>query len=134
MHWSVIMDVWNYIHQLVQARKVTIEVVCGKRLAIQNPPQKKKKKVTIEVTVTVTRSAHSVYITHSALNMSALRLASSAARRVPTTLGRRGYAEIADKIKLSLVLPHQVCYPPLRISWQALNYCRPYFLLLMLPK
>ena len=42
--------------------------------------------------------------------MSALRLLSSAVRRTPTSvpLGRRGYAEVADKIKLSLVLPHQV--------------------------
>lgn len=44
------------------------------------------------------------------LIMSALRLVSSAVRRAPKTLalGRRGYAEAADKIKLSLVLPHQV--------------------------
>jgi F-type H+-transporting ATPase subunit delta len=42
--------------------------------------------------------------------MSALRLLSSAARRAPSTLvqQRRGYAEVADKISLSLVLPHQV--------------------------
>ena len=42
--------------------------------------------------------------------MSALRLVSAAARRAPAavTLGRRGYAEVSDKIKLSLVLPHQV--------------------------
>lgn len=42
--------------------------------------------------------------------MSALRLVSSAARRAPRNfvLGRRGYAEAADKISLSLVLPHQV--------------------------
>ncbi|KAA1473950.1 epsilon subunit of F1F0-ATP synthase N-terminal domain-containing protein [Dentipellis sp. KUC8613] len=42
--------------------------------------------------------------------MSGLRLVASAARRAPRTLnavGRRGYAEAADKIKLSLVLPHQ---------------------------
>ncbi|KAI0930159.1 hypothetical protein AcW1_008913 [Taiwanofungus camphoratus] len=41
--------------------------------------------------------------------MSTLRIVSSAARRAPRTfaLGRRGYAEVADKIKLSLVLPHQ---------------------------
>jgi len=43
-------------------------------------------------------------------------LASSAAfaavRRAPVaaSLGRRGYAEAADKIKLSLVLPHQALY------------------------
>ncbi|KDQ57450.1 hypothetical protein JAAARDRAFT_193779 [Jaapia argillacea MUCL 33604] len=43
--------------------------------------------------------------------MSALRLVSSVARRAPTlTLGRRGYAEVADKIKLSLVLPHQAIF------------------------
>ncbi len=42
--------------------------------------------------------------------MSALRLVSSVARRAPGSfvLGRRGYAEVSDKIKLSLVLPHQV--------------------------
>ena len=48
--------------------------------------------------------------------MSVLRLVSSTARRSPRSLalGRRGYAEVADKIKLSLVLPHQVCgYTPL---------------------
>ncbi|KII92771.1 hypothetical protein PLICRDRAFT_155575 [Plicaturopsis crispa FD-325 SS-3] len=41
--------------------------------------------------------------------MSALRLVSAAARRAPSTfsLGRRGYAEAVDKIKLSFVLPHQ---------------------------
>lgn len=41
--------------------------------------------------------------------MSSLRLLSSVARRAPSTFpaGRRGYAEAADKIKLSLVLPHQ---------------------------
>ncbi|KAG9316628.1 F1 complex, delta/epsilon subunit of ATPase [Chiua virens] len=44
--------------------------------------------------------------------MSALRLLSSAAKRVPSTLTlqRRGYAEVADKIKLSLVLPHQTIF------------------------
>jgi hypothetical protein len=43
--------------------------------------------------------------------MSAFRLVSSVARRAPSSfvLGRRGYAEVTDKIKLSLVLPHQVC-------------------------
>lgn len=42
--------------------------------------------------------------------MSSLRLISSAARRVPSvfTQARRGYAEVNDKLKLSLVLPHQV--------------------------
>ncbi|EPQ57207.1 epsilon subunit of F1F0-ATP synthase N-terminal domain-containing protein [Gloeophyllum trabeum ATCC 11539] len=41
--------------------------------------------------------------------MSSLRLLSTVARRAPSTFpaGRRGYAEAADKIKLSLVLPHQ---------------------------
>jgi len=29
---------------------------------------------------------------------------------VPTSLGRRGYAEAVDKIKLSLVLPHQAIF------------------------
>ncbi|KAI0645932.1 epsilon subunit of F1F0-ATP synthase N-terminal domain-containing protein [Trametes maxima] len=44
--------------------------------------------------------------------MSALRLATSAARRAPRSLalGRRGYAAAADKIKLSLVLPHQAIF------------------------
>ncbi|KIK91186.1 hypothetical protein PAXRUDRAFT_831056 [Paxillus rubicundulus Ve08.2h10] len=44
--------------------------------------------------------------------MTALRLLSSAARRAPSalTLQRRGYAEVADKIKLSLVLPHQAIF------------------------
>jgi len=42
--------------------------------------------------------------------MSSIRLLSSVVRRAPSqfTLARRGYAEAADKIKLSLVLPHQV--------------------------
>ncbi|KAI0785682.1 epsilon subunit of F1F0-ATP synthase N-terminal domain-containing protein [Abortiporus biennis] len=44
--------------------------------------------------------------------MSALRFVASASRRAPKTfaLGRRGYAEAADKIKLSLVLPHQAIF------------------------
>jgi F-type H+-transporting ATPase subunit delta len=39
-----------------------------------------------------------------------LRLASTATRRaaVRLPLGRRGYAEATDKIKFSMVLPHQV--------------------------
>ncbi|KAI0066067.1 epsilon subunit of F1F0-ATP synthase N-terminal domain-containing protein [Artomyces pyxidatus] len=43
--------------------------------------------------------------------MSALRLV-SAARKAPRSfaLGRRGYAEASDKIKLSLVLPHQAIF------------------------
>ncbi len=42
--------------------------------------------------------------------MAALRLISQAARRVPRNVQvlRRGYAEVSDKIGLSLVLPHQV--------------------------
>ena len=43
--------------------------------------------------------------------MSALRLLSTVSRSAPRALaaGRRGYAEaVSDKIKLSLVLPHQV--------------------------
>lgn len=42
--------------------------------------------------------------------MSALRLLQTTARRAPAVLGRRGYAEAvsAEKLKLSLVLPHQV--------------------------
>jgi len=41
--------------------------------------------------------------------MSALHLVSAAARRAPRSFatGRRGYAEVSDKIKLSLALPHQ---------------------------
>ncbi|KAG6816782.1 hypothetical protein H0H87_003045 [Tephrocybe sp. NHM501043] len=41
--------------------------------------------------------------------MSALRLLTTAARRasMAAPMGRRGYAEVADKLKLSLVLPHQ---------------------------
>ncbi|KAH8828282.1 ATP-synthase delta-subunit [Flagelloscypha sp. PMI_526] len=39
--------------------------------------------------------------------MATLRFATSAVRRAPTILGRRGYAEVSDKIKLSLALPHQ---------------------------
>ncbi|KAF4567621.1 delta subunit of the central stalk of mitochondrial F1F0 ATP synthase, atp16 [Pleurotus pulmonarius] len=44
--------------------------------------------------------------------MSSLRLVSAAARRVPSSFGiaRRGYAEASDKIKLSLVLPHQAIF------------------------
>jgi F-type H+-transporting ATPase subunit delta len=50
--------------------------------------------------------------------MSALRLVSSVARRAPGSLvlGRRGYAEVSDKIKLSLVLPHQVRLHDIPIS------------------
>lgn len=48
--------------------------------------------------------------------MSSLRFARSALRARPSFLGapvqRRGYAEaVADKIKLSLTLPHQVREP-----------------------
>jgi len=44
--------------------------------------------------------------------MSVLRLVSSVARHSPRplALGLRGYAEAADKIKLSLVLPHQAIF------------------------
>ena len=59
----------------------------------------------------VTKSHPGVSESHSAPPlMSALRLLSSAVRHAPKSvpLGRRGYAEVADKIKLSLVLPHQV--------------------------
>ncbi|KAH8119160.1 epsilon subunit of F1F0-ATP synthase N-terminal domain-containing protein [Phellopilus nigrolimitatus] len=45
--------------------------------------------------------------------MSALRLVSTAARRAsraPLAIQRRGYAEVADKLKLSLVLPHQTLF------------------------
>ncbi|KAI9569664.1 F1 complex, delta/epsilon subunit of ATPase [Boletus coccyginus] len=42
--------------------------------------------------------------------MSALRLLSSAVKRAPSALQRRGYAEVSDKIKLSLVLPHQAIF------------------------
>ncbi|KAG8956379.1 delta subunit of the central stalk of mitochondrial F1F0 ATP synthase, atp16 [Tulasnella sp. 424] len=48
----------------------------------------------------------------AALRSIASSVAFAAVRRTPTavTLGRRGYAEAADKIKLSLVLPHQALY------------------------
>ncbi|KAJ4468123.1 F1 complex, delta/epsilon subunit of ATPase [Lentinula aciculospora] len=41
--------------------------------------------------------------------MASLRLATSAARRVPSLFHatRRGYAEASDKIQLSMALPHQ---------------------------
>ncbi|KAL0956320.1 hypothetical protein HGRIS_002473 [Hohenbuehelia grisea] len=44
--------------------------------------------------------------------MSSLRLVQAAVRRAPSTfsLARRGYAEASDKIKLSLVLPHQAIF------------------------
>ncbi|KAF5380608.1 hypothetical protein D9615_004638 [Tricholomella constricta] len=43
--------------------------------------------------------------------MSSLRLLSSAARQASSfTLARRGYAEVNDKLKLSLVLPHQAIF------------------------
>ncbi|KAG6853229.1 hypothetical protein C0991_005856 [Blastosporella zonata] len=43
--------------------------------------------------------------------MSSLRLLTSAARRASSiTLGRRGYAEVSEKLKLSLVLPHQTIF------------------------
>ncbi|KAF9051085.1 ATP-synthase delta-subunit [Hymenopellis radicata] len=44
--------------------------------------------------------------------MSALRFLSSAARRAPSAISvsKRGYAAAADKIKLSLVLPHQAIF------------------------
>lgn len=41
--------------------------------------------------------------------MSSLRFLSIAARQAsPFSVTRRGYAEVSDKLKLSLVLPHQV--------------------------
>jgi len=43
--------------------------------------------------------------------MSSLRLISSAAWRASSfTLARRGYAEVSDRLKLSLVLPHQAIF------------------------
>ncbi|KAF9464937.1 ATP synthase subunit delta, mitochondrial [Collybia nuda] len=43
--------------------------------------------------------------------MASLRLIASAARRASSiTLARRGYAEVNDKLKLSLVLPHQAIF------------------------
>ncbi|KAF8650391.1 hypothetical protein AX16_005199 [Volvariella volvacea WC 439] len=44
--------------------------------------------------------------------MSSLRLITAAARRAPSSfiLGRRGYAEASDKLKLALVAPHQAIY------------------------
>jgi ATP synthase, Delta/Epsilon chain, beta-sandwich domain len=41
--------------------------------------------------------------------MSSFRMLSSVARRAPSfALGRRGYADISDKLKLTFVLPHKV--------------------------
>jgi len=43
--------------------------------------------------------------------MSSLRLLSIAARRThPFNLSRRGYAEVNEKLKLSMVLPHQAIF------------------------
>ncbi|TFK44333.1 ATP-synthase delta-subunit [Crucibulum laeve] len=43
--------------------------------------------------------------------MSSLRLLTSTARRATTfTQARRGYAEVNDKLKLSLVLPHKAIF------------------------
>ncbi|KAF5370897.1 hypothetical protein D9758_001830 [Tetrapyrgos nigripes] len=41
--------------------------------------------------------------------MASLRFIASAARRAPSTvtIAKRGYAEVSDKIKLSMALPHQ---------------------------
>ncbi|KAH6913887.1 ATP-synthase delta-subunit [Coprinopsis sp. MPI-PUGE-AT-0042] len=40
--------------------------------------------------------------------MSSFRLLSSVARRAPSfALGRRGYADVSDKLKLTFVLPHK---------------------------
>ncbi len=41
--------------------------------------------------------------------MSSLRLLSSAARRASSfSIARRGYADVSDKLSLSLTLPHKV--------------------------
>ncbi|KAF8894102.1 F1 complex, delta/epsilon subunit of ATPase [Infundibulicybe gibba] len=44
--------------------------------------------------------------------MSSLRLVSTVARRAPSTFHilKRGYAEATDKLKLSMVLPHQAIF------------------------
>ncbi|KAF4620605.1 hypothetical protein D9613_000488 [Agrocybe pediades] len=43
--------------------------------------------------------------------MSSLRLLSSAARRATTfSLARRGYADVSDKLSLSMVLPHKTIF------------------------
>ncbi|GLB37674.1 putative ATP synthase [Lyophyllum shimeji] len=43
--------------------------------------------------------------------MSSLRLVSSVARRASSfALARRGYADVSDRLKLSLVLPHQAIF------------------------
>ncbi|KAF5321970.1 hypothetical protein D9619_001445 [Psilocybe cf. subviscida] len=43
--------------------------------------------------------------------MSSLRLLSSAARRATTfSLSRRGYADVSDKLSLSLTLPHKTIF------------------------
>ena len=56
--------------------------------------------------------------------MSALRFVSAVSRRAPISFatGRRGYAEAADKIKLSLVLPHQVRLRQRTTSVHCLTY------------
>ncbi|KAJ2916750.1 hypothetical protein MD484_g3651, partial [Candolleomyces efflorescens] len=43
--------------------------------------------------------------------MSSLRFLSSVARRAPSVIGRRGYAEaVNDKLRLSFVLPHKALF------------------------
>jgi F-type H+-transporting ATPase subunit delta len=60
----------------------------------------------------------------NAHQMSALRFLSIAARRVsPFAVTRRGYAEISDKLKLSMVLPHQVRCAPSSSCHHKLNNC-----------
>ena len=60
---------------------------------------------------------------HPSSKMSALRFLQTTARRAPrvAVLGRRGYAEVSDKIKLSLVLPHHVGFHvsvhPIVLNW-----------------
>ncbi|KAJ7645264.1 hypothetical protein B0H17DRAFT_1104280 [Mycena rosella] len=60
--------------------------------------------------------------------MSSLRLLASAARRAPAALalGRRGYAEATDKIKLTLVLPIKSVFRPAG-SPGADVFCQPIF-------
>ena len=59
------------------------------------------------------------YPTAGIRNSSALRLLSSAVPYTPKSVpfGRRGYAEVADKIKLSLVLPHQAIFTSADMDW-----------------
>lgn len=57
--------------------------------------------------------------------MSSFRIIAAAARRASPSkaLGRRGYAEVADKIQLSFVLPHQVRILPCLYALSSTHCC-----------